>query len=655
MICVIDIEANSLENPTHIWCIVCKDAVTGTVDVFRNVVTDKGARDAFLVYASNVQLFVGHNILGYDGPVLRDLIGFDKIVCNPSSCIDTLIISKLVDYSKKGGHSVEAYGIEFGVPKGKNYYPDFFKQWSQELEDYCARDVEITHRIYNLYLRVINDIRWRNAIKLEHQFQLVVNSLHNNGFSFNVARGSNLLETVTEELAKLDKEILNSFTPKLTLIREIHPELTKHGTLHRKDFRFVVDGDLSEYNGGPFSRCSWVPFNPSSHKQIIGVLHSAGWKPVDRTSTHIDVERAINKLKRSKQEDKSVDLRTLNDKLLILGKYGWKINENNLSTLPSTAPSPARTLALRILYESRRRTLTEWISLVQPDNRIHGKFIGLGAWTHRMAHQMPNTANIPNDLDTQGKKKLLGKELRSLWQAPSRKRLLVGVDAEGIQLRIFAHYIDDKEFTESLVKGKKDDKTDPHSLNARILGSVCPGRAAAKRFIYALLLGAGIGKLAEILGCSKQEAQAALDRLMRRYQGFSDLKQSVIPHDAKRGWFYGLDGRTVKIPGETLGDRKHLCMSGYLQNGEAIIMKKATLKWHDKLKEQDSLLVNLVHDEWQTETPNNMEIALLIAKLQADSLENVGQEIGLKCPLAGSYWNDDSKDYTIGTNWSRTH
>jgi DNA polymerase I-like protein with 3'-5' exonuclease and polymerase domains len=96
-------------------------------------------------------------------------------------------------------------------------------------------------------------------------------------------------------------------------------------------------------------------------------------------------------------------------------------------------------------------------------------------------------------------------------------------------------------------------------------------------------------------------------------------------------------------------------MSGYLQNGEAIIMKKATLKWHDKLKEQDSLLVNLVHDEWQTETPNNMEIALLIAKLQADSLENVGQEIGLKCPLAGSYWNDDSKDYTIGTNWSRTH
>jgi DNA polymerase I-like protein with 3'-5' exonuclease and polymerase domains len=207
------------------------------------------------------------------------------------------------------------------------------------------------------------------------------------------------------------------------------------------------------------------------------------------------------------------------------------------------------------------------------------------------------------------------------------------------------------------VKGKKDDKTDPHSLNQRILGDICPGRQAAKRFVYALLLGAGIGKLAEILGCSKEDAQVALDRLMRRYQGFSDLKQSIIPFDAKRGWFYGLDGRTVRIPGETVGERKHLCMSGYLQNGEAIIMKKATLKWHDWLMADPnkSILVNLVHDEWQTECPNNMDIALEIAQRQANSLEEVGKELKLKCPLAGSYWNDDLKDYTIGTNWSRTH
>jgi DNA polymerase-1 len=265
-----------------------------------------------------------------------------------------------------------------------------------------------------------------------------------------------------------------------------------------------------------------------------------------------------------------------------------------------------------------------------------------------MAHQQPNTANIPTDV------KLYGTEMRSLWRAP-RNRLLVGVDAEGIQLRIFAHYINDPEFTEALVKGKKEDKSDPHSLNQRILGNVCGSRQIAKRFIYALLLGAGIGKLAEILGTSENATKVALQRLMERYQGFVELKDDVIPNDARRGWFTGLDGRRVRIPGETPGQRKHLCMSGYLQNGEAIIMKKATLLWEDKLAADNSMLVNLVHDEWQTEVPNNMEIALRIAEMQAQSLATVGKELKLRCPLAGSYWNDDHKDYTIGTNWSVTH
>ncbi len=271
-----------------------------------------------------------------------------------------------------------------------------------------------------------------------------------------------------------------------------------------------------------------------------------------------------------------------------------------------------------------------------------------------MAHQKPNTANIPNDLKEDGSHKLLGKELRSLWQAPSN-RLLVGVDAEGIQLRIFAHYIDDKEFTDALVRGSKAAKTDPHSLNQRVLGSVCKSRQAAKRFVYALLLGGGIKKLAQVLECTESEARAALDRLLERYTGFAQLKETQIPRDAKCGYFIGLDGRKVPIPEQTLSGRKHLCMSGYLQNGEAIVMKRATLKWHDTLKNYSALLVDLVHDEWQTETPDNKEIAIHVAQIQAESLRQVGEELELKCPLAGSYWNDDKKDYTIGSNWYLTH
>ena len=320
----------------------------------------------------------------------------------------------------------------------------------------------------------------------------------------------------------------------------------------------------------------------------------------------------------------------------------------------------------------------EWLSLVRDDGRIHGEFQGLGAWTHRMAHQKPNTANIPNEMDEQGRVKLLGGDLRQLWAAP-KGRLLVGCDAEGIQLRIFAHYIDDPEFTREVSEG------DPHTLNQGVLGSVCRTRQAAKRFIYALLLGAGLGKLGEILEASPSETKSGLERILVRYPGFKHLKENVFPRDVKRGWFYGLDGRKVIIP--KVAERPHLVMSGYLQGGEAIVMKRATLEWQKELDHElgtdalgsnrsggfhpylqsstgftiPYLLVDLVHDEWQTECPNNMDIAKKIGEAQCRALRKVGEDLGLKCPLAGTIFKKKKYDefgnpnYTIGPNWRLTH
>jgi DNA polymerase-1 len=277
-----------------------------------------------------------------------------------------------------------------------------------------------------------------------------------------------------------------------------------------------------------------------------------------------------------------------------------------------------------------------------------------------MAHQNPNTANIPREFKEDGTKKLLGKELRSLWVAP-KKRLLVGVDAEGIQLRIFAHYIDDSEFTNALVRGRKTDKSDPHSLNQTILGSCCKTRQAAKRFIYALLLGGGIAKLAQILDASRTEAEEALDRVLQRYGGFARLRKEVFPRDAKRGYFIGLDGRKVPIPGETLRDRQHLAMSGYLQNGEAIVIKRAALLARTRIRDQAELkplwnFVDIVHDELQSEVASqDMRIALQVAEIKRQAIVDAGKYYDLKCPLEGSYFNEDHNDYTIGTNWYATH
>lgn len=644
---VFDIEANGLENPTKIWAIVCLDIDTGITHIFRKPTDDQLEKDRFVSFARGVKSWIGHHVLGYDCPVISNLL---NIHITSDMVVDTLVVSKLIDYSRNG-HSVEDYGNEFGYPKIK--FNDFNK-YSEELVEYCIRDVQICRRIYDKYAGTgidrpwnINDKLWKKSIDCEQRFQTIVNDLHSNGFGFDSNKASKLRDKVCLELEGLDEAIKASFPSRLEKIRAFKPVRTKHGTLNRKDFRWVGGGDLSKYSKSDLIvRFDSQPFNPSSHKQIINVLHSAGWRPTDKTKTHIEAERSSKRRGTEKDQPE--------DRAKHLAKYGWKINETNLSTLPASAPQPARSLANRILLESRRRTLTEWLNLVGVDGRIHGDFYGIGAWTHRMAHQNPNTANIPNSTDTNGKIKLLGSEMRSLWVAP-KGRLLVGVDAESIQLRIFAHYIDDEEFTNALISGRKEDKTDPHSINKAVLGNVCKSRDAAKRFIYALLLGAGMSKLAEVLDCSINQAKEALDRLLANYNGFARLKRTIIPRDAKRGYFTGLDGRNVRIKGESESERKHLAMSGYLQNGETVIMKHATMLWYDRLKRLgiDFKLVDMVHDEWQTECPNDMGIALAIAEEQCRALEEVGIQLKLKCPLKGSY--GEFPKYTIGNNWKVTH
>jgi DNA polymerase I len=399
--------------------VVCKDVDTGEMHVFREVTNNSRECERFLLFVKNVDLWIGHHIIGYDLPVLNSLLGLSFTSLCISAVIDTLVISKLTNYSRNG-HSIEDYGIEFGKPKGKNHYLDFFKRWSQELEDYCIQDVEIGYEVYRSLLPIINNPDWHASINCEQNFQRVCNELHNNGFYFNSSKAKHLLENVTKDLSELDKDILDAFPPKLKLIREIHPKLTKYGTLHRGDFRWVQDGNLSEYNGGPFCRGEWVPFNPASPKQIVEVLNRSGWKPVDKTKTHIETARSITKLKyRHRTAEQEVEYRELETKLVDLQVTGWKVSEDNLSTLPKQAPSPARVLAKRILLESRRRTLTEWLHLTDEDSRIRGRFTGNGAWTARMSHQEPNMANIPNEHNVHdNSKKLLGGEMRALWRAP---------------------------------------------------------------------------------------------------------------------------------------------------------------------------------------------------------------------------------------------
>lgn len=395
--------------------------------------------------------------------------------------------------------------------------------------------------------------------------------------------------------------------------------------MHSKDFRWDETKDLTKYEAGaPFSLFEWQEFNPNSSTQRVERLNAAGWRPYNKTKGHIKAERDkdFEKLKRFKI-------------------YGWTVDEENLATLPEDAPAAAHNLAQYLLLSSRLSDVEEWIALYNPKTKsIHPTVNGLGSWTHRKSHQDPNCANIPALLNRKGKVQPYGAECRELWEATPGKKL-VGCDAEGIQLRLFAHYCNDPRLIAAIESGVKEEKTDIHSLNLGILGTICNSRDTAKTYIYALLLGAGIKKQAAILNCSVSAAVLGLERILDFYPGWKELKEKIRKEDGPRGFFTGLDGRKVMFPST------HHVLAGYLQNGESVVMKKACLEWHQKLRAEGIPFVfrNDVHDEWQTETEE--QYSEYVGEVQKQSIVNVGQQFGLNCALAGKA--------VIGTNWRETH
>lgn len=330
-------------------------------------------------------------------------------------------------------------------------------------------------------------------------------------------------------------------------------------------------------------------------------------------------------------------------------RYGWTVDEENLATLPDWAPEPAKKLTQWLTLEGRRKLLTEWIKHCQEDGRIHGKFWPIGAWTGRMSHSEPNQANIPSfseEAPTTPVEEIKAKydgSMRALWGVKDEDSWLVGTDAEGIQLRLLAHYMKSKDYVDAICVGDKSLGTDIHNMNMKALGPVCKTRDDAKTFIYAFLLGASIPKISQILKCSTKDASIAVENFLTALPELKRLKEIKIPHDAAKGYFTGLDGRKVPC------NSTHLMLAGYLQNGEAVVMKHACVKWRTEAKKLGLKFkqVDFVHDEWQTEIKGTKEDAELLGRLQRESIEWAGKELGLFCPLAGST--------KIGRNWRDTH
>ena len=170
---VFDIETNGLsftkEDP-RIHCIAVHWAEDSRTEVFNDEKYSESAKElpmgssySITTALSNLEVadvIVGHNIIGYDLPYINHIYPW----FNPrGTIIDTLLLSRLyhpnlLDIDKKmahknmptklyGRHSLEAYGYRLGVYKGDFAKDTDWKEWSQEMQDYCIQDVKVTEKL----------------------------------------------------------------------------------------------------------------------------------------------------------------------------------------------------------------------------------------------------------------------------------------------------------------------------------------------------------------------------------------------------------------------------------------------------------------------------------------------------------------------------
>jgi DNA polymerase I len=192
----LDLEANGL-TPDTIWCVVTSENGVSTVHTTPDTLSE-ALRGSVSV--------VGHNLIGYDMPVLERLWG---ITVAPERVLDTLVLSRLYEPSKSGGHSLRNWGECLGFPKGDH---TDWSQLSQEMIDYCIRDVEVTEAVHQNLMQNMTCFS-PNCIELEHKVQASVQQQEINGWTLDQPLARDLCATFKERMNEIEEELQQKFPP----------------------------------------------------------------------------------------------------------------------------------------------------------------------------------------------------------------------------------------------------------------------------------------------------------------------------------------------------------------------------------------------------------------------------------------------------------
>ncbi len=309
----------------------------------------------------------------------------------------------------------------------------------------------------------------------------------------------------------------------------------------------------------------------------------------------------------------------LYEKLGLPKNKSHSTDEKNLLKILDKHPSIPLILEYRELNKLFNTYTTPLLRLKDKDDKIHTTFIQTGTATGRLSSHSPNLQNIP----VRSPKGLL---IRKGFIASSKEYCLLGVDYSQIELRLLAHFSQDKDLMEAFLKGR-----DIHLETSKALfgGDLAKEkRSIAKSINFGLVYGMGSKKLSETLNISLNEAKSYIEAYFKRFPSIKDYLNCMKEEILKTSKAFTLLGRYrvfdfTGVNDYIKGNYLREGVNAIFQGSASDLLKLGMLKVSERFKNNPSVRLLLqVHDEliFEIEEKNALELQQEIQRILNDEV-----------------------------------
>jgi len=173
----------------------------------------------------DIDAIVGHNLLGFDLPVLEDVWGYTF----NGTVIDTLVLGRLLNPSiepvyrnvngkavSMGSHSLRAWAIRAGGEL-KEFFEDYDGGLTEDMIEYCLQDCRANWDVF-LHIESLleRDGFSRRSADLEHFVREATTEQERNGFCFDFAHACDLHDSHKSRMSHIERELQVKFPPIVT-------------------------------------------------------------------------------------------------------------------------------------------------------------------------------------------------------------------------------------------------------------------------------------------------------------------------------------------------------------------------------------------------------------------------------------------------------